>query len=467
MNVASLVEAWVAAGPDRPAVRSPDLALTRRELDRRAGGAALALRRRGVGPGDRVAVSIGDGAALAVALLAGWKLGATLAPLNPLLVPDERERILAHLRPRVVLTEAPGGEADGPAVEAPGAPALVLFTSGTTGGPKGAVLSHRATAAALASWAGPVMALGEDDVVLAALPLAHSFGLNGALLAPLCAGASVAALPRFAPDEALDAVERHRVTVLPAVATMFRRMLDSPRLDRARLAGLRLAVSGAAPCPYDLADEWRRRTGVRILRGYGLTELFRPISYLAGDPTDRPDAIGRAVPGVEARAADDDGRPLPPGAVGELWIRTPAAMEGYLDQPEATRAVLEDGWFKTGDLASVLPDGWVRIAGRKKELILRGGYSVAPGEVEAALLAHDAVAEAAVVGVPHPDLGEEVAAFVLLRPGASASPEALIAHCRGLLAPFKCPRQVRVVADLPRTATGKVAKARLSETARG
>jgi long-chain acyl-CoA synthetase len=464
VNVASLVEAWVARGPDQPAIVSPRATLTRRDLDRRAGGVAVALSRDGVRPGDRVALSIVDGAALAVALLGAWKLGATVAPLNPLLSPEERQRILAHLRPSTTLTEIPAGVADHAAVAAPEAPALVLFTSGSTGVPKGAALSHRATAAALSSWAGPVMALVEADVVLAALPLAHSFGLNGALLAPLIAGASVTSIDRFTPEDALDAVERHGVTVLPAVATMFRRMLDSRRLGAARLDRVRLAVSGAAPCPWDLADEWRRRTGVRILRGYGMTELFRPISYLSDDPTDLPDAIGRAVPGVTVQAVDDEGRPVPPGAVGELLIRSPAAMDGYIDLADETRAVLADGWFRTGDLASVGPDGWVRIAGRKKELILRGGYSVTPGEVEAALCAHEAVAEAAVVGVPHPELGEEVAAFVLLRPGAHASPEALVAHCRARLASFKCPRRIQLVTELPRTATGKVAKSRLIPT---
>ena len=251
------------------------------------------------------------------------------------------------------------------------------------------------------------------------------------------------------------------MTVFPGVATMFRRLLDTPALDPSDLKSLRIAVSGAAPCPWDLAQEWRTRTGVRILRGYGMTELFRPISFRADDPLDVPDAIGRPVPGVELRIVDDAGRPRPAGETGELWIRSPAVMEGYLEAHEETRAVLADGWFRTGDLATVSAEGFVTIAGRQKELILRGGYSVVPAEVEAVLLTHPAVAEAAVVGVPHPDLGEEVAAFVTLHAGAAVEPAALIAHCREALAGYKYPRRLTVVPELPKSATGKILKGQL------
>jgi long-chain acyl-CoA synthetase len=305
------------------------------------------------------------------------------------------------------------------------------------------------------------MGLGPADVVLAALPLSHSFGLNGALLAPLLTGAVAVLLERFAPDEAVAAIRRRQVTVFPGVATMFRRVLDLPGLAPGDLGSLRLCVSGAAPCSWALAREWRARTGVRILRGYGMTELFRPISYRAADPTDLPEAIGRPVPGVEVCITDDDGRALPAGAVGELWIRSPSVMDGYLGAPEETTAVLAGGWFKTGDLAILRADGYVSIEGRKRERILRGGYSVSPPEVEAVLHAHPAVAEAAVVGVPHTELGEEVVAFVALRPGAREDPQALVAWCRERLAGFKYPRRITIVDHLPRASTGKVLKSRL------
>jgi long-chain acyl-CoA synthetase len=193
-----------------------------------------------------------------------------------------------------------------------------------------------------------------------------------------------------------------------------------------------------------------------------MTELFRPISCLANDPAEVPDAIGRPVPGVEARAVDEDGRPVPAGEVGELWIRSPAAMDGYLDAPEDTRAVIEEGWFKTGDLVRITPDGFIRVAGRKRELILRGGYSVFPVEVENALSTHPAVAEAAVIGVPHAELGEEVAAFVTLQPGESTTPDQLITHCRARLAAYKYPRRVVILDQLPKGPTGKILKSRLA-----
>jgi long-chain acyl-CoA synthetase len=392
-------------------------------------------------------------------VLGGLKAGLTVAPLDPLLRPEERGDIVADLKPSLVIDDVGEERAEWRTDDAGGAPALILYTSGSTGRPKGALLSHAAVEFAQRSWAGPVMALTDDDVVLAALPLSHSFGLNGALLAPLLAGAAIRLVERFVAEDVAPLLAGERVTVLPAVATMFRRLLDAPQFSGGK--ALRLAVSGAAPCPWELAQEWRARTGVRIVRGYGMTELFRPLSYRAADPTDFPDAVGRAVPGVEARVVDDDGATLAAGEVGELWIRSPAAMDGYLEAPGETHAVLSDGWFRTGDLASIDADGWVRIAGRKRERILRGGHSVFPREVEAVLLAHPDVIEAAVVGVPHAELGEEVAGFVVTREGSRAGADELIAFCRERLAGYKYPRRITLLAALPRSATGKVLKAKL------
>jgi long-chain acyl-CoA synthetase len=451
-NLAALLAAAARRRPDHPALIWDGGALSWRELEARAAGIARRLAREGVGAGDVVALLLPNTWGLAAALWGGLALGATVAPLNPLLATEERARILGHLGPKAVVDTAPVEEAPGtmPSVDAI-APGIILYTSGSTGQPKGAVLSHAALVAANESWAGPVMGLAPSDRVLAVLPLAHSFGLNGALLAPLLAGVTVVLQERFAPEETLRAIARHRVTVFPGVATMFARILESPALDAADRSSLRLAVSGAAPCPWTLASEWRRRTGVRILRGYGMTELFRPISYLATEAADRPDSIGRAVPGVELRVVDD-----------ELWIRSPAAMDGYLRAPEETAAVLaDDGWFRTGDLATISDDGYVSIVGRKRDLILRGGYSVVPGEVEATLLGHPAVAEAVVIGVAHAELGEEVAAFVALRPGARVEPQDLIAFCRERLAGYKYPRRVTVVEAMPKSATGKILKAKL------
>ena len=432
------------------------------ELRRRSSGFARWLEHHGVRAGDRIALSIPNRFSFVVALWGGLQSGATVAPINPLLTPAERAGVLAHLQPRLVVESVQAGEeSERPADDAGNSPALVLYTSGSTGRPKGAVLSHRALSFSSRSWAESVMSLTSEDRVVAALPFSHSYGLNGALLAALWAGATVVLLERFTPEGVLAAVGGHRATVFPGVATMFRRVLDSPAFGGADLSSLRLALSGAAPCPWALVDEWQRRTGVRLLRGFGMTELFRPISYLAGDPTDRPDSIGRAVPGVELRVVDEVGRPVDSGDTGELWIKSPARLDGYLDAPEETRAVLEEGWFKTGDLATLSSDGLVRIEGRKRELILRGGYSVFPAEVEAALLTHPAVAEAAVLGAPHVELGEEVVAFATLRPGASARPDELIEHCRERLAAYKYPRRVVILDELPKSGTGKVLKSRL------
>jgi long-chain acyl-CoA synthetase len=431
------------------------------ELDARACAVARDLAARGVRPGHRVAIAIPNRWQLAVAVLGGLKAGATVAPLDPRLQADERAAILADLAPAAVLDDVPTATAAWPTAE-PRGPALVLYTSGSTGRPKGAMLSHDAVLAALRSWAGPVMELAPADVVLAALPLSHSYGLNGALLAPLLAGATVRLVERFTPDGVADLLAGGGITVFPAVATMLRRLLDHAGFRSA--GALRLALSGAAPCPWELAREWRARTGIRVLRGYGMTELFRPISYLAADAVDLPDAIGRAVPGVELRIVDEAGRNLPSGDVGELLVRSPAAMDAYLNTPDETRAVLAGGWFHTGDLASVSVEGWVRITGRKRERILRGGYSVFPGEVESVLLSHPQVAEAAVVGVPHGELGEDVAAFVALRPDACATADDILAYCRDRLAAFKYPRRVTIMAALPRGATGKVLKAELAAT---
>ena len=464
-NFALGLDASARRTPDRVALIAAGERLTYRQLDRRAGGFARWLGAQGLGAGDRVALILPNSVGFAVALYGALKIGITVTPLNPQLTADERARTLSDFGARVVVENVPGDEADVAAVEHVDAPALVLYTSGSTGRAKGAVLSHAAVTAGNASWKDDVMALTAEDRVLAVLPLSHSYGINGALLAPLLAGGCSVLVERFSPDAVVTTVREHAVTVFPAVATMYQRLLDAPGWSRADFASVRVALSGAAPCPWPLAEAWRERSGVRILRGYGMTELHRPLSYLANDPRDFPDCVGRPVPGVEIRVVDDDGAPLAQDDTGELLIRSNAAMDGYLGQPEETAATMVNGWFKTGDLARVSPEGFVSIVGRKKELILRGGYSVSPPEVEAALLAHPSVTEAAVIGIPHPALGEEIAAFVALRRGDRVTPDDLAAWCKTRVANYKCPRVITIVPALPRGATGKVLKGELRNAA--
>ncbi len=436
-------------------------ALTWTELDRLASGCARDLANRAVIPGDGVAILIPNRWSFVVAFLGILKIGATAVPLNPDLKKEELAECLADLGPKTVVEEVRVGDGSWTTHPFATAPAVIVYTSGSTGRPKGAVFSHKALTFGNRMWGGTVMGIKEDDVVLGVLPYSHNYGMYAGLLAPLLFGATVALVERFSPEAVFEAIRKHHVTIFPGVATMFRRLLKSSLFAAADLSSLRVALSGAAPCSAELSAEWRENTGVRILCGYGSTEVPRPISYFAHDSDDYPGSIGRVVPGVELRVVDDHGRTLPKGEVGELWIKSPAAMDGYLGDPDETRAVLAEGWFRTGDLGVVLPEGLVRLVGRKRERILRGGYSVFPQEVETVLCAHPSVAEAAVVGIPHSELGEEVAAFVTLKPFAKMTSDELIAHCKARLAHYKYPRHVTILDELPRSATGKVVKAAL------
>lgn len=464
-NVAQRFEATARRFAQKPVVLSADNdrpGLDYTSLDRRAGAVAAALAARGIAPGKRIALSLDNPLDVVVAVLGGLKAGAAVAPLNPRLSSNERRRILDDLAPACVVESLPAGGTERPSVPAADTDAaIILYTSGSTGRPKGVVLSHGAVGAGLDIWIDGVMSLVTDDIMLSALPLAHSFGLFGTVLSPLQVGASIVLLPRFTPEATIAAIARWRPTVFPGVATMFRRVLDSADLSGVDLSSLRIAVSGAAPCPWTLAEEWRARTGVRIVRGYGMSELFRPVSFSALDAVEEPDSIGHALPGVRLRIVDEKSDDVRTGEIGELWIHSPACLTEYLNQAEETRAVLEDGWFRTGDLATLSADGLVRIVGRKKEIILRGGYTVAAGEVEALLMGHPEIAEAAVIGVPDGELGEEIRAYVVLRPEARVRADDIIAWCRAHVASYKYPRQIRLCADLPRGPTGKVDKSRL------
>ena len=460
-NFVCAIESNARRFGDKTALLWDEGKLTWSELDRYASGFSRHLSTQGVNAGDRIALLLPNGLEFVIAFLGTLKLGATPAPLNSLVKAEELAAFKADLKPKLSVDRLVLSQSSWQTIEEVSAPALILYTSGSTGRPKGAVFSHDALTFANHSWAGPVMGLTAEDTVLVAVPLAHSLGLNGGLLAPLLTGATIVLLERFTPEAVFAAIKKHHVTVLPAVATIFRRLLNSPACSDSDFSSLRLAVAGAAPCPWELAVEWQEKTSTRIVRGYGMTELFRPLSFRADDPSDIPQAVGKPVPGVAIRTVDDEGTSR--DGVGELWIKSPAMMDCYLDALDETSAVIADGWFKTGDLATVSADGYVQIVGRKRERILRGGYSVFPQEVEAVLLSHPAVAEAAVVAVPDADLGEEVAAFVSLKRMEKLTSEELLGYCREHLARYKYPRRIYILAELPKGPTGKILKSVLVE----
>ena len=458
-NFVCAIEANARRLGNKTAIVCDDERLTWSELDAAASGLARNLSTQGVVAGDRVAILLPNGIEFVIVFLAALKLGATPAPLNPQIKEEELAAFRADLRPKLSIDRVGTNGGSWRTVEEVDAPSLILYTSGSTGRPKGAVFSHDALTFANRSWAEPVMGITADDTVLVAVPLAHSLGLNGGLLAPLLTGATIVILERFTPEAVFAAIGAHRVTVLPGVATIFRRLLNSPSFAACDFSSLRRAIAGAAPCPWELAVEWRERSGTRIVRGYGMTELFRPLSFRADDSNDVPNAVGKAVPGVEIRIDRDDGASR--DNIGELWIKSPAMMEGYLDAPEETSEVIADGWFKTGDLATASSDGHVQIVGRKRERILRGGYSVFPQEIEAVLVSHPAVAEAAVIGVTDADMGEEVAAFVSLKRAQRLSSEELLDYCKEHLARYKYPRRIHILTELPKGPTGKILKSAL------
>lgn len=407
--------------------------------------------------------------------------GVELVPLNPASGEQELAHETGDSAPAAVLC-APGAElptalaglrriAVDPAARAepvaetadPDATALIVYTSGTTGPPKGVVLPRRALAANLDALA-EAWAWTADDVVAQALPLFHVHGLVLGVLGPLRRGGGVRHTGRFSPA-AIAAALAADATMLFAVPTMHGRLLEAAEADPAVAAAIgraRLVVSGSAALPARVHEAYAAATGQRIVERYGMSEALM-IASARHDGPRIPGAVGTALPGVAIRIVDDAGAPLPPGdALGEVEIRSDALFGGYLGNPEATDAAFHDGWFRTGDVGSLDDEGVLRLVGRSStDLIKTGGYRVGAGEVEAALLEHPAVLEAAVLGLPDDDLGERIAAWVVIAPDAGLADDELVQHVADQLAPHKRPRAITRVAELPRNALGKVQKKRL------
>jgi long-chain acyl-CoA synthetase len=337
-------------------------------------------------------------------------------------------------------------------------PALILYTSGTTGTPKGAELSHRNLATNTLTTSETLLQVGPDDVLFGGLPLFHAFGQTCALNTAVAAGATLTLLPRFDPQRALEIIARDKVTVFLGVPTMYAALLHAELPEGFDTGGLRLAVSGGSALPVEVLHGFERRFGAGVLEGYGLSETSPVAAFNHPDRPRKPGSIGVPIRGVEMRLVAEDGGVAAPGEIGEIAIRGENIMTGYWNRPEATADAIRDGWFHSGDLARVDEDGFYFIVDRKKDLIIRGGYNVYPREIEEVLYEHPAVAEAAVVGVPHPLHGEEVAAVVTLRPGAEATAEEIRAHAKDRVAAYKYPRIVTIAAELPKGPTGKILK---------
>jgi long-chain acyl-CoA synthetase len=335
--------------------------------------------------------------------------------------------------------------------------AAILYTSGTTGPPKGAELTHGSLSGNARTAVQTLLEITPDDVILGCLPLFHAFGLTCGLNTAVLSGASVTLLPRFHGAEALSLIERDRVRIVEGVPTMFSRMLRAPNAASVDVAPLQFGVSGGAAMPVDVMRSFEHTFGCVVLEGYGLTETSPVIAF--NPPVSRKvGSIGTPIAGVEVRLVDDHGKDVPNGEVGEIVVRGPNVMRGYWGKPEETAKAIPDGWFRTGDLARQDVDHYLFIVGRKKDMIIRGGENVYPREIEKALYEHPAVAEVACVGIPDPDLGEEVGAAVVLKPGASVDPDELREWAKARLAAYKYPRRVWLVDSLPHGPTGKIVR---------
>ncbi len=344
----------------------------------------------------------------------------------------------------------------------------VIFTSGTTGRPKGVVTTHAQTLRVFDTWSD-VVGLEEGDRYLVINPFFHTFGYKAGILACLMRGATIYPQAVFDVPEALETIERERITVLPGPPTLYQTILDAPDREKRDLSSLRLAVTGAAVVPVELVRRMGSELGFdTVLTAYGLTESTGTVSMCRRDDDAETIATtsGRAIPDTELRVVDADGNDQPAGVPGEVVTRGYHVMQGYFEDPEATAQTIDaDGWLHTGDIGVMDERGYLRVTDRIKDMYVVGGFNAYPAEIEQALAQHPAVAEAAVVGVPDERMGEVGRAFVVAKPGESIDPDEVIAWCRERMANYKVPRSVEAIDALPRNASGKVLKFQLRGTA--
>jgi long-chain acyl-CoA synthetase len=497
MNLARLGEENLAKFGEYVALHFEGRDLTNADQARAAGRIAGALRRLGVFPGDRVVVMLPNCPEVTQSYIGIWQAGGVIVPVIFLLGAEEVAHILAHSEAKVVITSSDmlwkveaqigalptldhvvlvDGGGDGRtlslAAETAGEPdrfetveredddvGVILYTSGTTGRPKGVALSH-GNLAANARSAAMLFELDREDWAVAVLPLSHSYGLT-LMNAASILGTRAVLLRWFNPEEVLSTIQTFRATAMSGVPTMFVYLLNYPEAGRYDTTSMRVWGSGAAPLPVELVEPFERKFGGKLMEGYGLTEAAPVVSAHRLSGVRKLGSVGPPIPGVQVTIQDDADRVLPTGELGEVCVKGPNVMLGYYRDPEETARTIRGGWLHTGDVGRLDADGFLYIVERKKDLIIRGGFNIYPREVEEALYAFPKTAEAAVIGMPDPLMGEDVLAFVVLRDGATATAAEVMAFCEGRLARYKCPKQVRFVSALPKSPIGKILRKEL------
>jgi long-chain acyl-CoA synthetase len=472
---------------DRPAVRLDDFVLSWEQLENATARAAALLVEEGVEPGDRVGLMLPNIPQFPILYYGILRAGGIVVPMNVLLKEREVAYYLEDSGAKVLfawegmIEEAEKGAAKAGAnvvrvdfegfvkrvmetepraeiADRDGSDtAVLLYTSGTTGSPKGAELSHD-NLRSNAETCSVLYDSGPEDVMLGALPLFHAFGQTCAMNVSVITGACLSLIPRFDPEKALEIFQRDKVTLFLGVPTMYGALLHAEGREDYDTSSLRVCVSGGSALPVELLNGFEKAFGCAILEGYGLSETSPTASFNHLDRERKPGSIGTPIKDVEIRLLDEDGHEVPDGEVGEIVIKGPNVMKGYWNKPDATEEAIVDGWFHSGDLAKRDEDGYLFIVDRKKELIVRGVYNVYPREIEEVLYEHPAVREAAVIGVPDDAMGEEVGAAVALKDGESVSEDDLKAYVKEQVAGYKYPRKIWFVDELPKGPTGKILK---------